>query len=96
MAAAEGTLCLVARYDYRCERDGVFELTLPLGTAPSDAPCPECGEKAERVFSAPLTSPPGLDKSGPGGMTRIPAPPGARPPGQRLPMTAPLRGMPRP
>jgi hypothetical protein len=28
------------------ERDGVFELTLPLGTAPASAPCPECGEGA--------------------------------------------------
>ena len=25
----------MASYDYRCERDGVFELTLPLGTAPA-------------------------------------------------------------
>ena len=87
----------MASYDYRCERDGVFELTLPLGTAPADAPCPECGEDAPRVFSAPLTTPITLDRSGPGGMTPIPAPPGARPPGvQGLPMTAPMRGMPRP
>lgn len=86
----------MAAYDYRCDRDGVFELTLPLGTAPQDAPCPECGEKSVRIFSAPLTSPPGLDKSGPGGMTPIPAPPGARPPGGQLPMTAQMRGMPRP
>ena len=85
-------LPLVARYDYRCEQDGVFELTMPIGTAPPEAECPECGEKSARVFSAPLTSPPGLDRSGPGGMTPIPAPPGARPPGGQLPMTAPLRG----
>jgi putative FmdB family regulatory protein len=88
----------MARYDYRCDSDGVFEVTAPMGSAPSEAPCPECGEDAPRIFSAPLTSPPGLDKSGPGGMTPIPAPPGARPPGRQLPMTAPLRGgmMPRP
>lgn len=66
----------MARYDYRCEKDGVFELTMPLGTQPSSAPCPECGGDAPRVFSAPLTAPPGLDKSGPGGMTPIPRPPG--------------------
>jgi putative FmdB family regulatory protein len=86
----------MANYDYRCERDGVFELSLPLGTAPSSSPCPECGEAAPRIFAAPLTAPPALDKSGPFGMTRVPAPPGARPPGGQLPMTAPLRSMPRP
>lgn len=91
----------MASYDYRCERDGVFELTMPMGTAPSNAPCPECGEDAPRSFTAPLTAIPSLDRSGPGGMTPIPAPPGARPPGARppvsqLPMTAPMRGMPRP
>jgi putative FmdB family regulatory protein len=66
----------MTRYDYRCGNDGVFELDLPMGTAPSSAPCPECGGDASRVFSAPLTAPPGLDKSGPGGMTPIPRPPG--------------------
>ena len=89
----------MAAYDYRCERDGVFELTLPLGTAPSDAPCPECGEAAPRIFSAPLTTPITLDRSGPGGMTPIPAPPGrGGPPGGGImpPMTAPMRNMPRP
>lgn len=91
----------MATYDYRCEHDGVFELSMPLGTAPSAAPCPECSGEAPRIFAAPLTAPPALDKSGPYGMTRIPAPPGARPPGGRpplanLPMTAPMRGMPRP
>ncbi|HET6690482.1 MAG TPA: zinc ribbon domain-containing protein [Miltoncostaeaceae bacterium] len=85
----------MATYDYRCERDGVFELTLPIGTAPTDAPCPECGEEAPRIFSAPLTTPITLDRSGPGGMTPIPAPPGrGGPPGGGMmpPMTAPMRG----
>ena len=71
----------MARYDYRCEQDGVFELSMPLGTQPASAPCPECGADAPRIFSAPLTAPPSLDKSGPFGMTRVPAAPGARPPG---------------
>ncbi|MFN8110665.1 MAG: zinc ribbon domain-containing protein [Thermoleophilia bacterium] len=75
----------MARYDYRCAQDGVFELTLPLGTAPETAPCPECGQEAQRLFAAPLTAPPSLDKSGPFGMTRIPTPPGARPPGGMRP-----------
>jgi putative FmdB family regulatory protein len=87
----------MATYDYRCERDGVFELTLPIGTAPTDAPCPECGEDAPRIFSAPLTTPITLDRSGPGGMTPIPAPPGrggppGGMPGGMPPMTAPMRG----
>lgn len=85
----------MAAYDYRCETDGVFELTLPLGTAPSEAPCPECGKDAPRIFSAPLTTPITLDRSGPGGMTPIPAPPGrGGPPGGGMmpPMTAPMRG----
>ncbi len=30
----------MAAYDYRCETDGVFELTLPLGTAPATVPVP--------------------------------------------------------
>ncbi|HTI33565.1 MAG TPA: zinc ribbon domain-containing protein [Miltoncostaea sp.] len=85
----------MAAYDYRCETDGVFELTAPLGTAPSEAPCPECGKDAPRIFSAPLTTPITLDRSGPGGMTPIPAPPGrGGPPGGGMmpPMTAPMRG----
>ena len=87
----------MATYDYRCERDGVFELTLPIGTAPTDAPCPECGEDVPRIFSAPLTTPITLDRSGPGGMTPIPAPPGrggppGGMPGGMPPMTAPMRG----
>jgi hypothetical protein len=48
----------------------VFELTLPLGTAPASAPCPECGEGAPRIFTAPLTAAPSLDESGPFGMTQ--------------------------
>ncbi len=85
----------MATYDFRCSGDGtVFEVTLPLGTAPATTPCPECGEEASRVFSAPLTTPITLDRSGPGGMTRIAPPPGARPPMSQLPMTAPMRGMP--
>jgi len=93
----------MAAYDYRCERDGVFELTMPLGTAPSAAPCPDCGEEAPRIFSAPLTAAPSIDRSGPFGMTPIPpppgrgGPPGGRPPMSQLPLTGPMRNMmPRP
>ena len=43
----------VAIYEYRCERDGSFEVTLPIGTAPASIACPECADEAGRVFSDP-------------------------------------------
>jgi putative FmdB family regulatory protein len=44
----------VAFYDYRCDEDGVFEITRPLGAAPESIPCPVCGSDARRVFSTPM------------------------------------------
>lgn len=44
----------MAAYDYRCERDGVFEVTGPLGSASPSADCPSCGRAAPRVFAAPM------------------------------------------
>lgn len=41
-------------YQYRCDRDGVVETPLPMGTAPPELACPACGRDARRVFSAPL------------------------------------------
>ena len=41
-------------YEYRCEHDGRFVITRPLGTAPASATCPECGAEARRVFSKPM------------------------------------------
>jgi putative FmdB family regulatory protein len=46
----------VAIYEYRCESDGPFEVTLPIGTAPSSIACPSCANEAERVFSSPMVS----------------------------------------
>jgi putative FmdB family regulatory protein len=46
----------VAIYEYRCERDGSFEVTLPIGTAPASIACPDCADEAERVFSSPMVS----------------------------------------
>jgi len=46
----------MAIYEYRCEVDGPFDVTLPIGTAPSSVACPECASEAERVFSAPMSS----------------------------------------
>jgi len=44
----------VATYEYRCDRDGVFEVTRPLGTAPESVTCTVCNSDARRVFSAPM------------------------------------------
>jgi putative FmdB family regulatory protein len=46
----------VAIYEYRCERDGAFEVTRPIGTAPSSIACPLCESNAERVFSSPMVA----------------------------------------
>ena len=44
----------VAIYEYRCDRDGVFDVTRPLGTAPESVSCTKCTSEARRVFSAPM------------------------------------------
>ncbi len=46
----------MATYEYRCNRDGVFEVTRPLGTAPESVTCSVCGSEARRVFSIPMLS----------------------------------------
>ncbi|MGW4486987.1 FmdB family zinc ribbon protein [Amycolatopsis sp. NPDC004368] len=46
----------MATYQYRCARDGVFEVRLPMGTAPPGSQCPVCGDDAARSYSAPLLS----------------------------------------
>jgi len=47
---------VVATYEYRCEQDGVFEVTRPLGTAPESVTCSVCGSVARRVISMPTLS----------------------------------------
>lgn len=44
----------MATYEYRCDQDGVFDVTRPFGTAPGSATCAACGGEARRVFSAPM------------------------------------------
>jgi putative FmdB family regulatory protein len=44
----------VAIYEYRCDTDGAFEVTRPLGMQPESEPCPACGGEARRVFSKPM------------------------------------------
>ena len=44
----------MATYEYRCDQDGVFEVSRPLGTAPESIGCAVCSSEAMRVFSAPM------------------------------------------
>ena len=44
----------MAIYEFRCEHDGVFDVVLPIGTAPQTLACPVCKTDAARVFSAPM------------------------------------------
>ena len=96
----------MAIYEYRCERDGSFEVTLPIGTAPASIACPQCANEADRVFSSPMVSfaprelVAALDhaektKTDPDVVTSIPR----RPKHERTPMaplTPTLRKLPRP
>ena len=46
----------MAIYEYRCDVDGPFDVTLPIGTAPSSIACPACAGEAGRVYSNPMVS----------------------------------------
>ena len=46
----------MAIYEYRCERDGAFDVVRPIGTAPASVACPQCAGEAARVFSNPMVS----------------------------------------
>ena len=96
----------MAIYEYRCERDGPFEVTRPIGTAPASIACPECASEAARVFSslmvsfAPRELVAALDheektRTDPDVVTSLPpAPAHKRTP--VLPLTPTLRRLPRP
>lgn len=43
-------------YVYRCDRHGLMERSLPIGTADRTTPCATCGSAAVRVFTAPRLS----------------------------------------
>lgn len=94
----------MAFYDYRCDRDGVFEATWALGTAPESIACPTCGSNAARVFSKPMlmTSPRALvaaidhaekTRDEPDVVTSLPP---ARKRTPVLPLTPTLKRLPRP
>jgi putative FmdB family regulatory protein len=96
----------VAIYEYRCDEDGVFDITRPLGTAPTSIACPGCGGLARRVFSKPMlmSVPRELGaaiahaektRDEPDIVTSLP-PKGARKRTPVLPLTRTLRRLPRP
>lgn len=96
----------MALYEYRCEQDGVFEVTRPLGTAPTSVTCSVCGGEARRILSLPMI------RSGsrtawtaamdhaqksryePDVVTSLP--PLTNAPRRTIPLTPKLRGLPRP
>ncbi len=93
-------------YEYRCEQDGRFDVTLPLGSAPQRIACPVCSGQSTRVFSAPmLKSVPralaaALDheektRTDPDVVTSLPRT-GVRKRTPVLPLTPTLRRLPRP
>ena len=95
----------MALYEYRCDRDGAFDVTRPIGTAPASVACPVCNADAKRVFSKPmLSSVPAelaaaIDHSEktrhePDIVTSLP-PAGARRRTPVLPLTPTLRRLPR-
>lgn len=54
----------MAEYQFLCDEHGGIALRAAMGTAPSTLPCPDCGEQARRVFSAPMLT------RAPGAMTK--------------------------
>ena len=96
----------MAIYEYRCDEDGAFEVTRPIGTAPASIACPLCEREARRVFSSPMLSvaSPGVvaaidhaekTRDEPDVVTSLP-PASARRRTPVLPLTPTLRRLPRP
>jgi len=46
----------MANYTYRCGEHGPATTAYPVGTAPQQIDCPDCGAPAKRVYSAPMLS----------------------------------------
>lgn len=95
----------MAIYEYRCDHDGLFEVTRPLGTAPAFVACTVCGSESRRVISVPTVRTGSrsawtaaidhAEKSRyePEVVKSLPST-GAR--SRTLPLTPTLRGLPRP
>lgn len=46
----------MAFYRYRCDTDGLHDVSRPIGTAKNREPCPVCSEPSSRVFTSPMVS----------------------------------------
>ncbi|MDA8369793.1 MAG: hypothetical protein M0026_07960 [Nocardiopsaceae bacterium] len=46
----------MAIYQFMCDEHGGIEREAVIGTAPPTLSCPDCGQQARRVFSAPMLS----------------------------------------
>lgn len=46
----------MANYTYRCAEHGPTVTAHPVGTAPQQIDCPECGQSAKRVYTSPMMS----------------------------------------
>jgi putative FmdB family regulatory protein len=44
----------MATYQYRCAGCGVFDVVRPIGQALPEERCETCGDRARRVFTAPM------------------------------------------
>ena len=40
-------------YEFRCDQHSTFEVFTRMGGQPDEAPCPSCGKRGTRIFSAP-------------------------------------------
>jgi putative FmdB family regulatory protein len=46
----------VATYEFRCGTDGLFEVSVAMGSASASMDCPVCGGAGVRVYSVPRLS----------------------------------------
>jgi putative FmdB family regulatory protein len=43
----------MVRYEYRCPGCGPWVVAIPMGSAEAERPCPGCGQRSPRLWSAP-------------------------------------------
>ncbi len=95
----------MATYQFACEEHGGIELEAAMGTAPQVLPCPDCGGRARRVFSAPMlgnlpravtTAFESAERSGDAPEVVTSVPPSMRRPAQRYTHDPAHRRLPRP
>lgn len=95
----------MALYEYRCDRDGPFDVMRPLGTAPASVACRVCGAESRRVFFAPMVRTgsrlawtAALDRADKSRYEPevVSSPPPVAGPRRTVEMTPALRGLPRP